>query len=221
LIELRFFVIGIEYADIVIRLLILKRKEFIIGVGVKKMESIKNVKLGMNPNNMVVTVSADVTMKDKEDPDDLYLVMFNIMDSPLRLSVFTIGNLFEMVKKNTKMTDEQVITMMKSNPEQYIQSAVSNMDNISEYSVENVKIPLDSEKNATKARMVLMSMIDKKHYVQKSTYYIGDEVIEKSQEVETEPLIQQLKMMLEITKRWDGFDPASFQSDIESGVIKL
>jgi hypothetical protein len=32
------------------------------------MESIKNVKLGMNPNTMVVTVSADVTMKGKEDP---------------------------------------------------------------------------------------------------------------------------------------------------------
>ena len=69
----------------------MKRKAFSIGAGVKEMKEIKNVKLGVNPTNMVVTVSADVVMDGLEDPDDLYLVMFNVMDDPLRLSVFTIG----------------------------------------------------------------------------------------------------------------------------------
>ena len=60
----------------------MKRKAFSIGAGVKEMKEIKNVKLGVNPTNMVVTVSADVVMDGLEDPDDLYLVMFNVMDDP-------------------------------------------------------------------------------------------------------------------------------------------
>ena len=49
---------------------------------------------------------------------------------------------------------------------------------------------------------------------------IGEE-IKKEQEIDTEPLIPQLKMMMEITKRWENFNPADFQKDIENGVIKL
>ena len=62
------------------------------------MKKINNVKLGMNPKDMVVTVSAEIEMVDENDADDLYLVMFNIMDSPLRLSVFTVGKLYNLVK---------------------------------------------------------------------------------------------------------------------------
>ena len=63
------------------------------------MESIKNVKLGLDPKKMEVVVSADITMKDETDKDDLYLIMFNIMDNPLRLSLFTIGDLFGLGEK--------------------------------------------------------------------------------------------------------------------------
>lgn len=185
------------------------------------MKEIKNVKLGVNPTNMVVTVSADVVMDGPEDPDDLYLVMFNVMDEPLRLSVFTIGKLIDIVKANTGFNHEQVLEIMKTHPEKYVQLAVSNVEGLGDVSKENVKIPLDSETNAKKARIVLSSMIENKMYLQKSTYYIGDEIVKKEQEIDTEPLIPQLKMMIEIAKRWDGFDSAQFQKEIEAGTVKF
>ena len=185
------------------------------------MKSIKNVKLGVNPKEMMVTVTADVEMLNKDDPDDLYLVMFNIMDSPLRLSVFTIGNLSELVAQNTGKSEEEIVNLMKDSPDQFIQLAVGNMESLGRHSVENVKIPLDSQKNAAKARLVLSSMIDKKKYMQKSTYFVDGEEIVKDQEVETEELLPQLKMMLEITKRWENFDPQEFQKEIEEGKVKL
>ena len=185
------------------------------------MKSIKNVKLGINPKDMVVTVTADVEMIDDKDPDDLYLVMFNIMDSPLRLSLFTIGNLSELVSQNTKLSDGEIVKLMKENPEQFIQLAVGNAEVLGEKSIENVKITLDSDSNASKARLIISSMIDKRKYVQKSTYYINGEKVYKEQEVDTEPLLPQLKMMLEITKKWNGFNPEQFQKDIEEGRIKL
>ena len=64
-------------------------------------------------------------------------------------------------------------------------------------------------------------MIDKGYYVQKSTYHFGDEKISKQQKVATEALIMQLKMMLEIIKRWDGFNIDNFQKDFEKGNIKI
>ena len=51
------------------------------------MKSIKNVKLGINPKDMVVTVTADVEMIDDKDPDDLYLVMFKF-NEPKFLNLF-------------------------------------------------------------------------------------------------------------------------------------
>ena len=185
------------------------------------MKSIKNVKLGLSPSDMKVIVSADVEMGDAEDKDDLYLVMFNIMDEPLRLSVFTIGQLINLVKKNTKMSQEEAYQILEENPERYIQLAVQDMGALGDYGMENIKIPLTSKENAQKARLVLTSMIDNQHYLQKSTYHIGKETIEKEQKVDTIPLIPQLKMMLEIVKRWDGFDSLKFKEEIESGKIKL
>ena len=64
-------------------------------------------------------------------------------------------------------------------------------------------------------------MIENQHYLQKSTYHINGEIITKEQKVDTLPLIPQLKMMLEIVKRWDGFDSLKFKEDIESGKIIL
>ena len=185
------------------------------------MKSITDVKLGINPKDMVVVVSADVEMHGVEDKDDLYLVMFNIMDDPLRLSLFTIGGLLDMVKKNTKMGEEQIIEILSKNPERYIQYALQDTEELGNRGKENIKIVLDSDKNAIKARMVLSSMIENKIYRQKSKYNTSEEIIEKEQDVDTEPLIPQLKMMLEIVKRWKTFDADEFQRDIESGKIKI
>jgi len=185
------------------------------------MKEIRNVKLGINPKDMVVNVVADVEMNGKQDEDDLYLVMFNVMDSPLRLSLFTIGNLFDLVKKNSNLSDEEIYHLMKNSPDKYIQYAIGNMDALGEAGKENVKILLDSAENAKRARLVLSSMIDKKKYWQKTTYFIEGEEVKKEQEIETEQLIPQLKMMMEIAKRWENFDPVKFQQDMKNGTIKL
>ena len=74
------------------------------------MKEIKNVKLGVVPKTMEVSVNSEVIMKSKDDFDDLYVVMFNIMDDPLRLSLITIGNLSSILKSRG-LTDEQIKTM--------------------------------------------------------------------------------------------------------------
>jgi len=199
----------------------LKIKEYFIGAGVLKMKKIKNVKLGLNPTDYAVVVSADIEMNGKQDKDDLYLVMFNIMDNPLRLSVLTIGNLLNLIVLSGQMSQKDAEDLMVNNPEMFIQSALSSSENIADLGKENVKIMLDSESNAKKARIVLTSMIDKKNYLQNSTYYFEGKPVEKSQEVDTTQLIPQLKMMIEIVKRWDGFDAEQFQKDAEAGKIKF
>ena len=134
------------------------------------MKSIKNVKLGLNPD-MTVIVNADVEMINAQDQDDLYLVMFNIMDEPLRLSLFTIGQLINLVKRNTELSETQAYAILEENPEKYIQMAVQDMEVLGTYGVENVKIPLNSKENAQKARLVLTSMVNNQHYLQKSKYF--------------------------------------------------
>ena len=119
------------------------------------------------------------------------------------------------------MAESQITKMAENHPDKYIALALGNPEDIGEVGIENVRIVLDSPENAKKARIVLSSMIEHKHYLQKSIYHIGSEVIEKEQKVETIELISQLKMMLEIVKRWDGFDINAFQQDLESGNIKV
>lgn len=198
----------------------LKIEGYIIGV-VVNMEKIKKVKLGVNPETMQVVVTAEVEMKNNKDKDDLYLIMFNIMDSPLRLSLFTIGNLHRIVKENHELPDSQIVEIMENNPEKYISLAVSDLDILSKYGNENVKIELNNKNNATKARLILSSMINSKSYLQITKYKIDGEEIIKEQEIDTEELIPQLKLMLEITKRWENFNPEEFQKEIDSGKIKL
>tara|TARA_B100000287_G_scaffold419135_1_gene456973 strand:+ start:2942 stop:3556 length:615 start_codon:yes stop_codon:yes gene_type:complete len=198
----------------------LKIAGYIIGV-VVNMEKIKKVKLGVNPETMQVVVTAEVEMKNNKDKDDLYLIMFNIMDSPLRLSLFTIGNLHRIVKENHELPDSQIVDIMENNPEKYIALAVSDLDILSKYGTENVKIELNNKNNATKARLILSSMINSKSYLQITKYKIDGEEIIKEQEIDTEELIPQLKLMLEITKRWENFNPEEFQKEIDSGKIKL
>ena len=200
--------------------LILNGKGYSIGVGVI-MKKIDNVKLGLDSKTMEVVVSADIIMDGKGDWDDLYLIMFNVMEDPLRLALFTVGNLKNMAKLNKNLSEAKVKALAKSNPQAYISAAIEDTDLLGNQGSENVKVLLDSDNNAKKARLVLSSMIDKGYYVQKSTYHFGDEVISKQQKVETEALIMQLKMMLEIIKRWDGFDIDDFQQDFEKGNIKI
>ena len=200
--------------------MILKNKGYSIGVGVI-MNKINKVKLGLDAKTMEVVVSADIIMDGKKDWDDLYLVMFNVMDDPLRLALFTVGGLKRMVKENTDISEDEAKLLASSNPQKYIASSVQNTDLLERNGVENVKVLLNSDSNAKRARLVLSSMVEKGYYIQKSTYHFGDKEISKQQKVETEGLAMQLKMMLEIIKRWDGFNVDDFQQEFEAGNIKI
>ena len=75
-----------------------------------------------------------------------------------------------------------------------------------ERSNEKIKIPLDSEESANKARIIISSMIDKKKFIQESNYEVNGNVVVKKQEVDTENMIPQLGIMLDIIKNWNNLD---------------
>ena len=169
------------------------------------MNKIGKVKLGIN-NELDVVIVSDVSMNGEADKDDLYFVMFNIMHEPLRLSVTTVGDLLTLAKINTKKSEEELLKLLDSDPEQYVYSALGNTELLMENSQEKIKIPLDSAESATKARIIISSMIDKKRFIQESNYNVDGKITVKKQEVETENMIPQLKIMLEIIKNWDNLD---------------
>lgn len=49
-------------------------------------------------------------------------------------------------------------------------------------------------------------MMEKGYFLQKSNYNVGSEIIQREQQVETENMMPQLNIMLEIIKRWDKLD---------------
>jgi len=169
------------------------------------MKKIGKVKLGIN-NELDVVIVSDVFMKNEADKDDLYFVMFNIMHEPLRLSITTVGDLLKLAKQNTEKSDEELLELLESDPEQYVYSALGNTELLMENSQEKIKILLDNAESATKARIIISSMIDKKRFIQESNYNVDGKVTVKKQEVETENMIPQLRIMLEIIKNWDNLD---------------
>lgn len=59
------------------------------------MKAIKDVRLGFKDQEVLVT--ADIEM-EKGDQDDLYFVMFNILDNPLRFVVAVAGNFVDFLE---------------------------------------------------------------------------------------------------------------------------
>ncbi len=169
------------------------------------MEKVGKVRLGMN-SEMTVLVESDVMMKNSDDRDDLYFIMFNVMADPLRLSIITIGDLIALAKANTEKSETELLKLLEDDPEQYVFLALGNTELLMDKSVEKIKIPLDSQPNADKARVIISSMIDKSKFIQKSNYMVGGESVVKEQEVDTSNMIPQLKLMLEIIKRWESID---------------
>jgi len=179
------------------------------------MKSIKNVKLGLAPKTMEVIVTSDVIMNGKEDFDDLYVVMFNIMDEPLRLSLITIGNLSNILNEKG-MSKDKIKDLYTNNPENYLNEALNDPQSFDKYAKENIRILLDTKENAQKARLIISSMIQNKYYMQKTNYIFEDESINKEQKIDTTELIPQLKLMLEIIKQWDTFDVKEFAKALQN-----
>jgi len=169
------------------------------------MKSIGKVKLGLN-DKFEVLIESDIVMNGKEDYDDLYFVMFNVMNNPLRLSIITVGNLIELAKENTGLDENKLMDMAKNDPENYVMLALGDGSKVIDKGTEKIKINLDSQDNANKSRIIISSMMEKGYFLQKSNYNVGSEIIQREQQVETENMMPQLNIMLEIIKRWDKLD---------------
>ncbi len=185
------------------------------------MKEITKVKLGIN-KDAVVVVSSEVEMNSKDDKDEAYIIMFNIIGEPLRLGIIVVGNMLDKAVANTNLTIEQANILMDKHPERYLEAAMKEPDKIFESAQEMVKIVLDSEKKSAQARLILASMVDNEHYIQRTKYiFKGEEIEVKEQRIETEELALQLKAMIEIVKQWETFDMKEYQREMELALAKL
>lgn len=171
------------------------------------MKAIDDVKLGFK--NQEVLVTAQITMAEK-DRDDLYFVMFNILDDPLRLVVAVAGNFVDfLITKG--YTSEELNRWLDKNPQKYLEAIVQHQLEIMQSAKERVKIVLDNQQSADQARMVITSMLAKGHFNQVSTYCFPDGTEDvKLQKVPTQDMSRDLQIMLEVIKDWQNFDYDDF-----------
>ena len=171
------------------------------------MEKIGKTKLTMN-KEMLVVVYADVYMKDAKDADDLYFVMFNILADPLRLSLCVVSEFFDYLVDHTDITRTKLNQMLKTDPEAYLVLVQNNYSGMVEHSAtEKVKIKLDNQTAADQARAIVTSLLSKEEFKQITTYIIpGKAPFVREQIVDTTPLKGELTIMLDIIKKWEGFD---------------
>lgn len=173
------------------------------------MEKITKVKLSLNSNAEVVVV-ADIKMHGKEDTDDVYFVMFNILHNPLRFVVATVGDFAGILLKQGHSHD-QVLDWLNNDPEKFMHNVLSNQEVLFGEAKEKVRVILDAKNNAMMARAVVASMIDNGFYWQHSNYSVNGVVSEpKIQQVPTKELMLDLNQMLEIIKQWETFDLRDF-----------
>ena len=52
----------------------------------------------------IVVVSSEVEMTSRNDPDEAYIIMFNIIGDPLRLGIIVVGNMLDKAK-GTNLTE--------------------------------------------------------------------------------------------------------------------
>ena len=173
------------------------------------MKKISQVKLSLNEKAEVV-VNADIEMNNKEDTDDIYFIMFNILHNPLRFVVATVGD-FSQVLLNKGIPQAQIDEWLLTSPDKFVQSVMTDTVALFGAAQEKVRVKLDSPKNAQLSRAVISSMIQQGFYHQISHYKINGELMEtKDQKIPTLDLLDDLKQMLEIVKIWDSFDLKEF-----------
>ena len=173
------------------------------------MKAIKDVRLGFKDQEVLVT--ADIDM-ESEDKDDLYFVMFNILDNPLRFVVAVAGNFVDFLESKGYQRQELKLWLEK-NPQKYLEAIVQHQVEIMQSAKERVKVTLDSQANADQARLVVTSMFAKGHFNQISTYRFPDGTDDsKLQKVPTKDMERDLGVMLEVIKDWDNFDYDTFMA---------
>jgi len=179
------------------------------------MEKIGKTKLTMN-KEMKVVVYADVYMKDEHDADDLYFVMFNILADPLRLSLCVVSEFFNYLANYTDITVEELNKLLAQDPEAYLTLVQNNYTGMVEHSAaEKVKIKLDNKVAADQARAIITSLLSKGEFKQVTTYKIpGKDPFVREQIVDTKPLQGELTIMLDIIKKWKGFDLETYMMSL-------
>jgi|TARA_R110000824_G_scaffold153167_1_gene324722 hypothetical protein len=175
------------------------------------MKNLKKMNLKINPDDMILTMNTDIEMVSKTDKDDAYIVMFNIIDNPLRLSIITVSNFYDIMQDVFKVERVKIESLTQQELDVLIAETVSNIEIITQYGEEKITINLDTETNAKKVRVILSSMIENGFYTQITNYHCEGEVIKKEQKIDTQELNPQLKMMLEIAKDWNKFDINKFK----------
>ncbi len=175
------------------------------------MKKLNKMNLKINPKDMVLSMNTDIEMVSKNDKDDAYIVMFNIIDNPLRLSIITVSNFYDILQDLFKVDREKIENLEQQDLDVLIAETVGNIEIITKYGEEKITIPLDSETNAKKVRVILSSMVKNGYYNQITNYHCESDIIKREQKIETTELNPQLKMMLEITKDWNGFDINQFK----------
>ena len=108
------------------------------------MKAIKDVRLGFKDQEVLVT--ADIEM-ETGDQDDLYFVMFNILDNPLRFVVAVAGNFMDFLEVKGYQRQELKIWLEK-NPQKYLEAIVQHQVEIMQSAKERVKVTLDNQANA-------------------------------------------------------------------------
>ena len=175
------------------------------------MKKLKKINLKINPKDMVLSMNTEIEMVNKNDKDDAYIVMFNIIDNPLRLSIITVSNFYDILQDLFKVDREKIETLEQHQLDVLIAETVSNIEVITQYGEEKITIPLETETNAKKVRVILSSMVKNGYYNQITNYHCEGDIIKREQKIETTELNPQLKMMLEIAKDWKGFDVHQFK----------
>jgi hypothetical protein len=173
------------------------------------MKAIKDVKLGFKDQEVLVT--ADIDM-ETGDLDDLYFVMFNILDNPLRFVVAVAGIFVDfLVEKGYQRSELR--TWLSKNPQKYLEAIVQHQVEIMQSAKERVKVTLDTQANADQARLVVTSMLAKGHFNQITTYRFPDGTDDaKLQKVPTKDMERDLSVMLEVIKDWENFDYDTFMA---------
>jgi len=175
------------------------------------MKKLNKMNLKINPKDMVLTMNTEIDMVSKTDKDDAYIVMYNIIDNPLRLSIITVSNFYEIIEDLFKVEMEKIENLKQQELDVLIAETISNIEVIAKYGEEKITIPLDNETNAKKVRVILSSMIQNGYYNQITNYYVNGELVKREQKIDTTELNPQLKVMLEIAKEWKEFDVNKFR----------
>ena len=120
--------------------------------------------------------------------------------------VAVVGNFSSMLPQ-FGYSQEDIDTWVTEEPEKYLSLVMNHYADLMAHAEEKISIPLDCKENAEKARVVLSSLISKGFYLQTTTYVIPQgENEERSQQVPTSELVDDLRIMLDIVKQWDTFD---------------